>query len=88
MFTVDFFAGEFAERVREFSEERDANVRVSVVTLTGERIDALRVQTLQTGARISTRDDRLVFLPFESIGYVEVAALEDHRVAAFQLYAS
>jgi hypothetical protein len=86
VFSPDFFVGEFAQRLREFSQEHDdANVRVEVVTLTGERLDVLLLRTLQTGARLSTRDDRLVFLPYAHIGCIEVAVLEDHRITGFQL---
>ena len=36
-----FFGGSFAERVREFTREHDdTHVRLKVVTLTGERLDA------------------------------------------------
>jgi hypothetical protein len=89
VFSPDFFVGEFAQRLREFSKEQgDANVRVEVITLTGERIDTLLLRTLQTGARISTRESRLVFVPYPSIAYIEVAALEDHRIAGFRLSTS
>ena len=83
---MGFFGGEFAERVREFSHAyHDANVRLEVVTLTGERLDALQLSAVETGARLSTRDDRLVFLPYANIAYLDVAILKDHRIEGFQL---
>jgi len=81
-----YFGGAFAERVREFSHEHnDAHVRLDVVTLNGERLDALQLRADEKGTSISTRDDRLVFLPYSLIAYVDVAILRDHRVAGFQL---
>jgi hypothetical protein len=86
VFDMAFFGGAFAERVREFSHDyNDANVRLEVVTLTGERLDALQLSAVETGARLSTRDDRLVFLPYAHIAYLDVAILKDHRIAGFQL---
>ncbi len=86
MFDVAFFGGAFAERVREFSHEHDdAHVRLEVLTLTGERLDAVQLSAVETGATLSTRDERLIFLPYSQIAYVEVAILKDHRVAGFQL---
>jgi hypothetical protein len=55
------------------------------VTLTGERLDALQLSAVETGARLSTRDDRLVFLPSSHIAYLDVAILKDHRIEGFQL---
>jgi hypothetical protein len=81
-----FFGGAFAERVRGFSHDNDdANVRLDVVTLTGERLDVLQLSAVGTGTTLSTRDNRLVFLPYPHIAYVEVAILEDHRIPGFQL---
>jgi hypothetical protein len=81
-----YFGGAFAERVREFSHEHDdAHVRLEVVTLSGERLDAQQLRADEKGTTISTRDDRLVFLPYSLIAYVDVAILRDHRVAGFQL---
>ena len=86
MFDMGFFSGAFAERVREFSHaHNDASVRLEVVTLTGERLDALQLSAVETGARLSTRDDRLVFLPYTHIAYLDVAILKDHRIEGFQL---
>ncbi len=83
---MGFFGGPFAERVREFSHAyHDANVRLEVVTLTGERLDALQLSAVETGAMLSTRDDRLVFLPYAHIAYLDVAILKDHRIAGFEL---
>ena len=81
-----FFGGAFSERVRAFSRaHQDANVRLEVVTLNGERLDALELSAVESGTRVSTRDNRLVFLPYSLIAYVDVAILQDHRIAGFQL---
>jgi hypothetical protein len=86
VFDVAFFGGAFAERVREFSHEHDdAHVRLEVLTLNGERLDAVQLSAVESGATLSTRDERLIFLPYSQIAYVEVAILKDHRVAGFQL---
>ena len=81
-----YFGGAFAERVRDFSREHnDAHVRLEVVTMNGERLDALQLRADEQGTSISTRDDRLVFLPYSLIAYLDIAILRDHRVAGFQL---
>jgi hypothetical protein len=81
-----YFGGAFAERVREFSHDHnDGHVRLEVVTLNGERLDALQLRADEKGTSITTRDDRLVFLPYSLIAYVDVAILRDNRVAGFQL---
>jgi hypothetical protein len=86
MFDMEFFGGAFAERVREFSHDHDdAHLRFELVTLSGERLDALELKAVDTGASLATRDNRLVFLPYGQIAYVELAALVDRRVPGFQL---
>jgi hypothetical protein len=86
VFDMAFFGGAFSERVRAFSHaHQDANVRLEVVTLNGERLDALELSAVESGTRVSTRDNRLVFLPYSLIAYVDVAILQDHRIAGFQL---
>ena len=87
MFDADFFfSGDFVETVREFSRNHeDMNVRLEVVTLNGERLDTLRLTAVENGARLATRDDRLIFLPYPQIAYIDVSILQDHRVAGFQL---
>ena len=81
-----YFGGAFADRVREFTQEHDnAHVRLEVVTPSGERLDALQLRADEKGTSISTRDDRLVFLPYSLIAYLEIAILRDHRVPGFQL---
>ena len=86
VFDMAFFGGAFAERVREFSRDHDdAHVRLEVVTLSGERLDALELSAVETGIRLSSRDERLVFLPYAQVAFVEVAILKDHRVPGFQL---
>jgi len=83
---MTFFRQDFAESVREFSRQHDdMNVRVEVVTLTGERLDTLQMRAIEAGTRLSTRDDRLVFLPYPHIAYVDLSALQDHRIVGFQL---
>jgi hypothetical protein len=86
MFDMAYFGGAFAERVREFSHEHnDAHLRLEVVTPNGERLDALELRADEQGASISTRDNRLLFLPYSLIAYLDVAILQDRRVAGFQL---
>ena len=86
MFDAAYFSGAFAERVREFSQKNDAaQLRLHVVILSGERLDALELRASKTGASLSTRDDRLLFLPYEQIAYVDVAILTDRRVPGFRL---
>jgi hypothetical protein len=81
-----FFGGAFSERLREFSRDHhDANMRLEVVTMNGERLDALQLSAVESGTRVSTRDNRLLFLPYSLIAYVDVAILQDHRVAGFEL---
>ena len=81
-----YFGGHFAERVRSFRHDHDdAHVRLEVVTLNGERLDALQLHADETGTSITTRDDRLVFLPYSLIAYLDLAILQDRRIAGFQL---
>ena len=86
MFDIAYFSGPFADRVREFGENHDdAHLRLHVVILSGERLDALELRASKAGASLATRDDRLLFLPYEQIAYVDVAILTDRRVPGFQL---
>jgi hypothetical protein len=86
VFDVAFFGRAFAERIQEFSRDHDdASVRLEIVTLTGERLDALEIRVLETGTRVYTRDDRLVFLPYQHIGYIDVSILQDHRIPGFRI---
>jgi hypothetical protein len=86
MFDMAYFSGALADRVREFSHDHDdAQLRLEVVTLSGERLDALHVRADETGTSISTRDDRLIFMPYSLIAYVDVAILRDRRIPGFQL---
>jgi hypothetical protein len=86
VFDMAFFSGPFAERVRAFSHNyNDANVRLEVVTLTGERLDTLQLSAVESGTRLSTRDERLVFVPYAHIAHLDVAILKDHRIAGFEL---
>lgn len=86
VFDEAFFGSAFGERVREFSLEHGSlGLRVEVVTRGGERLDTLELTALETGTRLVTRDERLVFLPYAQIAHVDVSPLRDHRVAGFQL---
>ena len=81
-----YFGATFADRVREFTLEHDnAHVRLEIVTASGDRLDALQLRADEKGTSISTRDDRLVFLPYSLIAYLEIAILRDHRIPGFQL---
>jgi hypothetical protein len=81
-----YFGGVLTDRVRKFSHEHDgAHLRLEVVTLSGERLDALQLHADETGTSISTRDNRLIFLPYSLIAYVDVAILQDRRIPGFQL---
>lgn len=85
MFDKDFFGRAFAERVQEFSRDHgEAHLRVEVVTLSGERHDTLQIKAIETGTRLYTHDDRLVFLPYSQIAFIDVSILRDHRVEAFR----
>jgi hypothetical protein len=87
VFDEAFFDGPgFAGRVREFTTEQGTlGFRVEVVTLSGERLDTLNIEADETGVRLATRDDRLVFLPYAQIAHVDVSPLRDHRTVGFQL---
>jgi hypothetical protein len=88
VFDRAFFGEEFETRVREFSREHEGlGVRVEIVTLEAERLDVLELHTVDTGVRLVTRDDRLVFLPYASIAHLDVSLLRDHRIAGFELSA-
>ena len=83
---MNFFGREFAERVQRFRQEHgDAGIRVEVVTLSGERLDILHIRAVETGTRLSTRDDRLVFLPYQHISQIDISILQDHRISGFEL---
>lgn len=96
MFDADFFFSRgFLETVQEFGRdhgdsgyEGDAVLRVEIVTLTGDRLDILQLTAVESGARLSTRDERLVFVPYEQIAYIDVSVLQDHRIPGFQLSTS
>ena len=48
-----FLGGSFSERVRAFSQaHQDANVRLEVVTLNGERLDALELSPVESGTKV------------------------------------
>ena len=86
MFDMSFFSGAFAEGVRTFSRAHDdAGVRLELMTLAGDRLDAAELSATETGIELSTRDDRLVFLPYAQVAYLEIAVLRDHRMPSLRL---
>ena len=85
MFDEEFFVGEFADRARAFLGEH-GGLGVEFVTVTGERLDVLTVESTEgDGMTLVTRSERLVFLPYAQLAYVEMAGQRDHRIASFQL---
>jgi len=90
VFDATFFSSrDFADAVRQFSRENeDMNVRLEVVTLDGERLDTVRLRAVEDGARLSTRDGRLVFLPYPHIAHIDFSVLQDHRIPGFLLSTS
>ena len=89
MFDRAFFGNSFLKRIEEFSRDHDgAHVRLEVVTTTGERLDTVEFKALETGTRLSTRDDRLVFLPYSLIAYIDVSTLQDRRIPGFEFSTS
>jgi hypothetical protein len=89
MFDAHFFSSrDFAETVRQYSRDNeDMNVRLEVVTVNGDRLDTLHLRAAEAGARLFTRDGRLIFMPYPNIAYVDVAVLQDHRIPGFRLSA-
>jgi hypothetical protein len=86
VFDMAFFGYDFAQMVRTCSREHDdSNVRVEVVTDAGERLDILRVDAIESGVRLSTREDRLVFLPYAHIAHIDISPLTDQRLVGFPL---
>jgi hypothetical protein len=84
-----FFGEEFAQMVRTCSREHDdSDVRVEIVTDTGDRLDILRVEAIGSGIRLSTRDDLLVFLPYAHIAHIDISPTTDHRLVGFRLSTS
>jgi hypothetical protein len=90
VFDADFFFGRsFHDRVQAFLlDNEQGSLRVEVVTLTGDRLDTLRLDAVEKGARLYTREDRLVFMPYEHIAHIEVSILQDFRIPGFQLATS
>jgi hypothetical protein len=86
VFDEGFFSKEFVKRAREFSRERGGlGLRVELATSAGERLDVLEIRPGGDGVRLVTRDERLVFLPYDQIVHVDVSLLLDHRVESFEL---
>jgi hypothetical protein len=89
MFDKAFFGTSFMKKIEEFSRDHDgAHVRLEVVTTTGERLDTLEFKATETGTRLSTRDERLVFLPYSLIAFIDVSTLQDRRVPGFEFSTS
>jgi len=85
MFDETFFGKDFTKRAGKFSREHGGlGVRVEFVTRDGARLDVLTIEATNDGARLITRDDRMVFLPYGQIAHVDVSLLRDHRIAAFE----
>ena len=77
---------EFAQRVQRFSEERESlPVRVVISTAAGRDIDVQRMTTSNAGVALYTREDRLVFLPYDAIEHIEVSVAQDRRVEGFEI---
>jgi hypothetical protein len=86
VFDIAYFQGLFADRVREFSHDHgDAAVRVQIVTANGAQHDSLQLRAGETGGTVVTRNERLLFVPYSNIAYIEVAILNDHRMQGFEL---
>jgi len=86
VFDESFFGKEFPKRAREFSRDRGGlGVRLEFVTREGERLDVLELKSSGDGVRLVTRDERLVFLPYDEITHVDISLLRDHRVESFEL---
>ena len=81
-----FFGKAFAEKVEEFSRDHDGmNVRVDVGTVAGERLETVHIHAAETEAKLSTSDDRVIFMPYSQIAYVSLSVLQDHRIPGFRL---
>jgi hypothetical protein len=87
VFDQAFFLGEFAEKTREFLQAHgEENSSVEFATLGGERLDVVELRDIgANGMALVTRSERLVFLPYAQLAYVEITVQRDHRIASFQL---
>ena len=86
MLDREFFMREFALRVQRFSEERESlPVRVVISTAAGRDFDIQRMTTSNAGIALYTREDKLVFLPYNVIEHVEVSVAQDRRVDGFEI---
>jgi hypothetical protein len=45
----------------------------------------LEIGAADSGLRLVTRDDRLVFVPYANIAHLDVSLLRDHRITSFDL---
>lgn len=92
MFDASFFLdGRFLDAVHEFGREQrnpdlrgDVALRVELVMRTGDRLDTMQIEAVDTGARLLTRDDRRILAPYEQIAYIDVSVLQDHRLPGFR----
>lgn len=77
---------EFAQRVQRFSEERESlPVRVVISTVSGRDIDIQRMTTSNAGVALFTREDKLVFMPYDAIEHIEVSIAQDRRIEGFAI---
>jgi len=82
----EFFLREFAPLVQRFSEERDSlPVRVVLSTAAGRDFDVQRMTTSNAGIALYTREDTLVFMPYNVIEHIEVSIAQDRRVEGFEI---
>lgn len=82
----EFFMREFALRVQRFSEERDSlPVRVILSTAAGRDFDVQRMTTSNAGIALHTREDSLIFMPYDVIEHIEVSIAQDRRVEGFEI---
>ncbi len=86
MLDREFFMREFALRVQRFSEERESlPVRVVLSTASGRDFDVQRMTTSNAGISLYTREDKLVFMPYNVIEHIEIAVAQDRRVHGFEI---
>jgi len=87
VFDQAFFLGEFAEKTREFLQAHgEVNSTVEFATRGGVSLDVVELRDIgRSGMTLVTRSERLVFLPYAQLAYVEITVQRDHRIAGFQL---
>ena len=73
-------------RVQRFSTERESlPVRVVISTRAGRDFDIERMTTSNAGIALYTREDKLVFMPYDAIEHIEVSVAQDRRVPGFEI---